>query len=320
MRFLLILLLTISLPTLTHAQLVGDTEEGLASYYSSEYEGAETPYGEIYNKNEMVAAHKLFPYNSVVRVKNIENGKTAVVRIIDKGPFIRGRIIELSEAAAAKLGMLGRPTAQVEVTLLSTPDQPAKTETESAPAPEVVTPPAPAPVVVTPQPENENRSPGTDTPAPRNTERPTPAREPTSPAPVPAETTPQAPVPTPTVTATSTRNAVKRTSENKKDLIRDQANFSPGIYKIELLAPPAGNYGVQVGSFREFERAIDKVAQLQKKWFDNILIEKVKAAEGNIYKVILGPFDDQASAKNYASDLKSRYKMDGFTVLLSKRP
>lgn len=313
MRFLLILILALTLPEYSSAQLVGDTEEGLASYYSSEYEGAETPYGEIYNKNEMVAAHKLFPYNSVVRVKNIENGKVAVVRIIDKGPFIRGRIIELSEAAAAKLGMLGKPTAQVEVTLLSTPDQPG-----GSPQNNLV---EDTPEVVTPSPAPEPATRAADTPPSEDgTAEPTTPRPTSPPAPVPAERTPTVSVPTPTVTATSSQAAVKRAGDNKKDFIRDRANFTVGLYKIELLAPPAGPYGVQVGSFRELERAVDQVAQLQKKWFDNILIEKVQVAEGHLYKVILGPFDDQPSAKNYASDLKSRYKMDGFPVPLSQRP
>ncbi|MTB53802.1 septal ring lytic transglycosylase RlpA family protein [Lewinella sp. W8] len=319
MRLLLILLLTFSLPSITTAQLVGDTEEGLASYYSSEYEGAETPYGEIYDKTKMVAAHKLFPYNSTVRVKNIENGNTAIVRIIDKGPFIRGRIIELSEAAAAKLGMLGKPTAQVEVTLLSTPDQPSRTSAVVTEEPVVIPPTDPEPVVSTPRPREEINTPSAE-PESQSSRRTAPVTVTPEPTPIPAERTPEITVPTPTVTATSTREAVKRTGENSKDMIRDQSTFAPGVYKIELLAPPAGNFGVQVGSFREIERAIDKVAQLQKKWFDNILIEKVPAAEGHIYKVILGPFDDQASAKNYASDLKSRYKMDGFTVVLSRRP
>ncbi len=120
------LLLLLLLPAIVSAQLIGDKQSGLASYYSAEYNGAETAYGVTYNKDEMVAAHKAYPFNSTVSVRNEANGSTVVVRIIDKGPFIRGRIIELSERAARELGMLGERTVPVELTLLSTPDQGAR--------------------------------------------------------------------------------------------------------------------------------------------------------------------------------------------------
>ena len=109
----------------------------MASYYSNQYQGAETAYGVIYDKNELVAAHRLYPQNSVVKVENMENGKTVNVRIIDKGPFIPGRLIELSERAAANLGMLGKSTVQVELTLLSTPAQPAQAITVTRTAEEL---------------------------------------------------------------------------------------------------------------------------------------------------------------------------------------
>jgi rare lipoprotein A len=117
MKYLLILGL-LSLTTTLSAQLIGETENGLASYYSNEYQGAETAYGVIYDRNDLVAAHRLYPQNSVVKVRNAENGKTVNVRIIDKGPFIRGRIIELSERAAANIGLLGKETVPVEPTRL----------------------------------------------------------------------------------------------------------------------------------------------------------------------------------------------------------
>lgn len=93
-----------------------------------------------------------------------------------------------------------------------------------------------------------------------------------------------------------------------------QSTFAPGIYKINLSEPPAGTHGVQVGSFRDLTSAMDKITELQSKWFDNILIERVNTGEASVYKVILGPFGSLKSAQRYASDLKKRYKMDGFAV------
>ncbi|MEO0733849.1 MAG: septal ring lytic transglycosylase RlpA family protein [Bacteroidota bacterium] len=304
MRYLLILLTITILSTTTTAQLVGDTENGLASYYSKEYHGAETAYGVTYDKNDLVAAHRQFPQNSVVSVKNLENNKTVQVRIIDKGPFIRGRIIELSERAAVRLDMIGKETVPVEITLLSTPDQPAVASTPARRTP-----------VVVPEPEPE--------PAPRTAER-RPTAPVTTPAPAaaPPSTTPTvrprtvSPQPTPPPTVTPAAATVKATPVAKKEFVRDQATFAPGTYKIELLAKPTGNFGVQVGSFKDLEGAMDKIAELQNKWFENILLTRVNTGDASVYKIILGPFAEQDSATRYASDLKKRYKMDGFTVVL----
>ncbi len=308
MRFLLILTALLFTPPLLTAQLVGETENGLASYYSNEYQGAETAYGEFYDKAQLVAAHRLYPHNSVVKVRNVENNKTVNVRIIDKGPFIRGRIVELSERAAANLDMLGKETVQVELTLLSTPDQPGRVVSEEAPRPRVpeTTPdPEPTPRTAERQPELSQPSPAPAT-APRK-------EAPVTSSAAPAKTKPaQTPPPTPTVSDDAVAT-VKATPVSTKTFTR-KAAFEPGVYKIELLKPAEGKFGVQVGSFKDMEGAMDKVAELQSKWFENILIERVSTGPGSVFKIILGPFETQKSAIRYASDLKKRYKIAGFTV------
>ncbi|MGB3546880.1 MAG: septal ring lytic transglycosylase RlpA family protein, partial [Saprospiraceae bacterium] len=103
------------------AQTVGDTEYGLAGYYSDSYQGSETAYGERYDKNELTAAHKLYPYRSRVRVTRADNNKSVVVRINDRGPFIQGRIIDLSRRAADVLGITGLEEVKVNIELLSMP-------------------------------------------------------------------------------------------------------------------------------------------------------------------------------------------------------
>lgn len=307
MRFLLSLCLLASCYTLS-AQLVGETQNGLASYYSNEYQGAETAYGEIYDRNELVAAHRLYPFNSVVKVRNVENGKSVNVRIIDKGPFIRGRIIELSERAAANLNMLGKETVQVELTLLSTPDQPAVAAAQPV---QVVTP---EPTTPEPAPVQADRAVVIEQPvSPAPTTSPAPAPAPVKPKPV-TKTSSQATRPAPTVSSAAA--TVKATAVSTAKVERAES-FAPGIYKIELTKPKGGDFGVQVGSFGDLESAMDKVTELQGKWFDNIMIERVKIGPASTYKVVLGPFDQQKSASRYASDLKKRYKIDGFTVNIS---
>jgi rare lipoprotein A len=99
----------------------GSTEHGVASWYGKPYDGRAAADGEIYNMETMVAAHRTLPFQTMVRVRNLNNDKTVDVRIIDRGPFVGNRIIDLSHAAAVAVGMIGSGIAQVELTILSSP-------------------------------------------------------------------------------------------------------------------------------------------------------------------------------------------------------
>jgi rare lipoprotein A len=78
---------------------------GFASFYADAFDGKMTANGEIYNMYELTAAHKTYPFNTMIRVVNLANNKTVIIRINDRGPFIEGRIIDLSLGAATQLGM-----------------------------------------------------------------------------------------------------------------------------------------------------------------------------------------------------------------------
>lgn len=95
------------------------TEQGLASWYGVPYHGRRAADGEIYNMYQLVAAHRTLPFNSMVRVTDLQNGHQVVVRIIDRGPFVSDRIIDLSFAAARALDMVGPGVAPVRLELLS---------------------------------------------------------------------------------------------------------------------------------------------------------------------------------------------------------
>ncbi|MBP1719780.1 MAG: rlpA [Deltaproteobacteria bacterium] len=90
-------------------------EIGIASWYGKEYHGRNTSNGEIYNMYDMTAAHPTLPFHTLVRVTNLENGKRVGVRINDRGPFIEGRVIDLSYTGAQKIDMLGTGTARVSL-------------------------------------------------------------------------------------------------------------------------------------------------------------------------------------------------------------
>ncbi len=96
----------------------GFVQRGYASWYGWNFHGKKTASGERYNMYAYTAAHKTLPMNTMVEVTNLKNGKHVIVRINDRGPFVKGRIIDLSYAAAKKLGMLKTGTAPVRIVAL----------------------------------------------------------------------------------------------------------------------------------------------------------------------------------------------------------
>lgn len=97
----------------------GYNEVGIASWYGPGFHGKLTANGETYNQKAMTAAHKTLPLPTLVKVENLENGKSVVVRVNDRGPYSKGRIIDLTEVAARRLGMIDKGTAKVRVSVLS---------------------------------------------------------------------------------------------------------------------------------------------------------------------------------------------------------
>ncbi|WP_051279069.1 septal ring lytic transglycosylase RlpA family protein [Hellea balneolensis] len=180
---------------------------GIASWYGDKFHGKPTATGEIYNKNDITAAHKTLPLNSMVHVTNLENGKTLMVRVNDRGPFIGKRIIDLSEAAATMLGTKGKGLGKVRVQYAGPADPMAAKRSVPAPrprqeqapqiaeAPRSLPTPAPAPTQeyrpLRQQPMEQAPTPYT---APQVAERPV-YTAPRSFEPVPDPITPQAPQP-----------------------------------------------------------------------------------------------------------------------------
>ncbi|MAT38512.1 MAG: septal ring lytic transglycosylase RlpA family lipoprotein [Ectothiorhodospiraceae bacterium] len=96
-----------------------ESRSGVASYYADKFHGRTTANGEVYNQNYLTAAHRTYPFGTVVRVTSEKNGKSVIVRINDRGPRYRSRIIDLSYAAAQELQMLRSGITKVTVEVLS---------------------------------------------------------------------------------------------------------------------------------------------------------------------------------------------------------
>jgi len=116
-RYFPFILVSIVFLTSCHRKAIpgSGTETGMASYYSETYNGKKTANGEIYHSSELTAAHKKLPFGTKVKVTNISNGKTVKVRVNDRGPYVAGRIIDLTREAAKKIDMLAAGVVKVKI-------------------------------------------------------------------------------------------------------------------------------------------------------------------------------------------------------------
>nr|WP_295933557.1 septal ring lytic transglycosylase RlpA family protein [uncultured Dyadobacter sp.] len=119
MTYRRILILTIlalaALPEAFAQVKLGKTETGNASYYSARFHGRKTSFGEVHKSSELLAAHRSYPLNTMLEVTNLENDEKVIVRVNDRGPFSRNRVIDLSKEAARLLGILAKGVANVSV-------------------------------------------------------------------------------------------------------------------------------------------------------------------------------------------------------------
>lgn len=114
-KILIGVFLLIGLSSQVHAKV----QQGLASYYHSKFEGRKTANGERYSNHKLTAAHRTLPIGTRVRVTNLSNNKSVVVRINDRGPFVKNRILDISRAGARELDMEKRGLAKVKIEILA---------------------------------------------------------------------------------------------------------------------------------------------------------------------------------------------------------
>ena len=112
----------------------GFAETGVASWYGHPYHGRRTSNGEVYDMDEMTAAHLRLPFGTILRVRNLDNGRDIEVRINDRGPFVKSRILDLSREAARRLDMIGPGTARIRLEVLAGPAQVADSRPSGGPS------------------------------------------------------------------------------------------------------------------------------------------------------------------------------------------
>jgi rare lipoprotein A len=239
-------------------------ETGIASWYGEEFHGKYTANGEIFDLNQLTAAHRTLPMPTIVRVTNLENGRSIEVRVNDRGPYARGRIIDLSRRAAQLLGFEGQGTAKVRVQI----DVPASIQAASL-AGRRGTEPALAAAAPSPQAAPIAAVAAEPLPAPpgvsvaaNKPELPPPPPAPQSVPPQPSQAIAEAPLP-----------------ENVQ------------VVPVK----PTGIY-IQAGAFASIDRAVQLKARLQK--YGQVNVTNAKVSGMNMYRVRVGPVAsvDQADA------------------------
>ena len=252
-----------------------------------------------YDKNKMTCAHNDYAYGTMLKVTHLGNKKSVVVKVIDRGPYIRGRIVDLSRAAATNIGLIQDGIAQVKVELVNTKSQELATKGTKTPNKYSV-------------PSNTRKS--VEETIKRNNARAVDTQKPVKKAHVKTTTVPKKEAP---ITKPAPKNISKVTAKSALPMMNGSDFKNAELLQISILKPRKEGFGVQVASLSDYNGVLKKVADLQGKWFSNILISTEKdAGAKNIYKIILGQFETREQANSYKKDLKKNKKILGFVVAL----
>lgn len=239
------------LSTLVSAQ----AEYGKASFYADKFQGNKTANGERFDQKKLTAAHRTLPFNTYVKVTNLNNQQSVVVKINDRGPFVKGVIIDLSKAAAQRINMIQAGVVNVKMEIVNGPQ----------------------------------KDPGTTISMGNN--NPTVTIEPEKPQ-----------QPTPTIAISKPKPRIGK---------------STNLFSVDVKELALENYGIQVGSYAQYQNILKQINSLQKKIQKGCMVFVGKSSEGNtLYKLIVGPFPSKSAAENYLAALK-KHTINGFVVDLS---
>lgn len=241
-----------------------NAEYGDASYYNDKYHGQSTASGELYDKNAMTAAHKSLEFGTRVRVTRLDNDKSVIVRINDRGPYKPGRIIDLSRKAAEKIDLISDGVTNVKVEILNK-------ESEK----DLLTE------------ERSTKEKTKSTSSPKKTTKPKP----------------------------QAKKVSQKSKSTKPAKYTDENGFMDGYYKVKLERIES-NYGVQVGTFTNYEYMMNQVAQLHNQWFQDVVISIGTTSGRKVYKVIVGDLDSREAADEYRKNVLKKTGIKGFVVAL----
>ncbi len=245
--------LLINLFFIASLSLTAQAEYGKASFYADKFQGNKTANGDRFDQKKFTAAHRTLPFNTFVKVTNLNNQKSVTVRINDRGPFVKGVVIDLSKAAARQLDMIQAGVVNVKMEIVNAP---SKTS-----------------------PPKQTISLGNSTPS---------AEQPKKPVPTVSLGTP-----------------------------KPRIGKSTNLFSVEVKELALEKYGIQVGSYSQYQNILKQINRLQVKTQKNSMIFVGKSSDGHaLYKLIVGPFPNKTTAEGYLVTLKGK-SINGFVVDLS---
>ncbi|HOY40938.1 MAG TPA: septal ring lytic transglycosylase RlpA family protein [Chitinophagales bacterium] len=284
MKKILVIILTIH----AFCALSAQTEFGVASYYGTYFHGRPTASGEKYNQFALTAAHKTLPLGTVVKVTNAQNNKSVYVKVNDRGPFVKGRVIDLSTKAAELLGYRNKGTAYVKIEVVNKDEAPADlmdatldiaaqngikeydSTASSATVSEFKTW-KDIPTV------NDEKTKSDYTVEKDDSPEPQPAIE------------------------------IKEANSN------GLTNRSPYFIVTRLDKSKTGFYGLQLGVFSDMNVIFAIIAELEAKYNQTLLVEQMDLNGKTVYKLFIGKFQNRAYADALKSTLSDKYK-DAFVT------
>ncbi len=267
MRNLLFLLTMTSFISTSLWAQTGYVQEGKASFYADKFEGRTTASGERYSHSRNTCAHLTLPFGTLVKVTNMENNQTVVVRVNDRGPFVANRIIDLSRSAAEKLGFVDKGLADVRIEVIdeegkvmAMAQQPSKVQTTPTPQkPVESTPPASKPVQTAKQPER------------------------VEPAPKPSDPTPKAVVSSP----------------------MDDSAIE--LYELKVTRQRPSGFSVQIGSYKELVNLLRIADDLKSSLKKDVRVQVAEVNGDKIYRLMVGEFNSRHEADAFKSKAAELY-------------
>lgn len=260
--------------TLANAQN-SQEEYGKCGYYADALQGRKTASGEKYDKNQLTCAHKTFPFGTMVRVTRLDNNKSVVVRVNDRGPFIEGYATDISRKAAEAIGLVRDGVTRVKLQVVGSSAATASTSVAAAAKtlPQELEPAQKATTV---------RTAGTSTAKAQllKAQKSVPA---TTVAPVTYSSTAAA---APAIIAPLTTGTAELAAQNVSE-----------VYQIDLKPVKGQGFGLQVAVLTTTENLFEEVAKLQATWPGKVVVNHEEAAGTTTFKLILGAFATKKEAE-----------------------
>ena len=270
-------------------------EFGKCGYYADALHGKKTASGEKYDKTLLTCSHKTLPFGTSLKITRLDNGKSVVVRVNDRGPFIDGYIVDVSRSAAVQLGLIRDGVAKVKVEIVNATSTTNAATTVVKPATyatgnSAVEPADPAPQATTSRPASVAAAKaqlvkGKSSDQPATSVAPATYNKPTTTQPVPAAAQ----------------------SAGSKAIVSE-------LYQIELKTVRGSGYGLQLAVLSSTESLFQTVSTLQATWPGKVMLNHEGTAGNEMYKIILGPYAPRKEAEAQERKAASKGYKKAFVV------